>query len=144
MGASTSWSRRSVLVLAAAGAGTVALSGPLGSAAAAVASPTDRSSEGAPGLRREHWTALVGTRVVVDTRTGRVRARVIGVEDLRSAPAGHADAFAVELRIDRGQADIAGLNPITIPGRGVTTLSISGVDRGIRFRPYQLVVNNYR
>lgn len=144
MDASTSWSRRSVLVLSASAAGAAVLAGPLGSVASAGAAPA--SAAGAPravtGLRRDHWTPLVGKRVAVAGPSGTVRATVDEIEDLRGAPAGDAGRFAVVLRIDRNQAGIAGLNPITIPGRGVATLLVTAVDRGQRHRFFQIVVNN--
>jgi hypothetical protein len=93
------------------------------------------------GLRRDHWTPLVGKKVAVDGPTGRVRVKVVGVEDLGSAPAGDAGCFAVELRTARGPA-VAGLCPVTIPGRGVTTLHISAVERAARYRTSEIVVNN--
>jgi hypothetical protein len=144
MGASTSWSRRSVLVLTGAAAGAAALTGPFGSAASAARATgtgATGSSTGLPGLRRDHWTPLVGKRVVVDGPTGRVRALVAGVEDLRSAPAADARRFAVELRTDRGQA-LNGLSTVTLPGRGVTTLLLTAVERSVRHRSSQIVVNN--
>jgi hypothetical protein len=138
--ASTGVSRRRVLALAAAGAGAAVMASPLGQAASAAATTPRGGAAGAVGLRREHWTPLVGKKVTVDGPAGRVRTTVIGVEDLRGAPAGDAGRFAVELRTDRGAA-VAGLCPITIPGRGVTTLLLSAVDRGIRYRSSQIVVN---
>jgi hypothetical protein len=140
MDASTSWSRRNVLVLTAAAAGAAVVAGPLGSAAAGAAAPAS-TGQARTGLRRDHWTPLVGKKVTVDGPSGRVRATVAGVEDLRWAPAGDAGCFAVELRTDRGPA-LAGVCPVTIPGRGVTTLLLSAVDRGVRHRSSQIVVNN--
>ncbi|HEX7133730.1 MAG TPA: hypothetical protein VF228_14230 [Iamia sp.] len=145
MGASTNWSRRSVLVLSASAVGAAALAGPLGSAASA-AKATGTSAGTTPstaltGLRRDHWTPLVGKRVVVDGPAGRVRATVAGIEDLQSASAADAGRFAVELRTDRGQA-VNGLSTVTIPGRGVTTLLLTAVDRSVRHRSTLIVVNN--
>jgi hypothetical protein len=141
MEASTGWSRRSVLVLAASSAGAMALAGPLSSVASATTTAPGSTASALTGLRRDHWTPLVGKTVAVDTPEGRVRVTVAEVEDLRSAPEGDPVRFAVELRTDRSRA-IAGLYPITIPGRGVTTLLISAVDRGVRPRSSQIVVNN--
>lgn len=142
MDASTSWSRRSVLVLSASAAGAAVLAGPLGSAAVGAAAPARATGGRAvTGLRRDHWTPLVGKKVAVGGPMGRVRVTVAGVEDLRGAPAGDAGCFAVELRTDRSKA-IAGLCPVTIPGRGVTTLLLSAVDRGVKHRSSQIVVNN--
>ncbi|HEV7719990.1 MAG TPA: hypothetical protein VGO60_01835 [Iamia sp.] len=142
MDVSTKWSRRSMLVLSATAAGAALVAGPLGSAAAGAAAPAGTTGGRAvTGLRRDHWTPLVGKKVTVDGPAGRVRATVAGVEDLRGAPAGDAGAFAVELRTDRGAA-VSGLLPITIPGRGVTTLLLSAVDRGVTHRSSQIVVNN--
>lgn len=140
MDASTSWSRRSMLVLSASAAGAALVAGPLGSPAGAVTTKAT-TARALTGLRRDHWTPLVGKTVAVDTASGRVRATVAGVEDLRGAPAGDARAFAVELRTARGTA-ISGLCPVTIPGRGVATLLLTAVDRGLRHRSTQIVVNN--
>ena len=141
MDASTTWSRRSLLAVSAGAAGAAIVAGPLGSIAGAAASARAGASPASTGLRRDHWTPLVGKKVAVDGPAGRVRATVVGVEDLRGAPAGDAARFAVELRTDRGVA-VAGLCPVTIPGRGVTTLLLTAVDRGIRHRSTQIVVNN--
>ncbi|HEU5149660.1 MAG TPA: hypothetical protein VFU19_04140 [Iamia sp.] len=138
MDASTTWSRRTTLVMAAATVGAAALAAAPGVAGGATARAT------APlGLRRADWTPLVGRRVAVDGPGGRVRALVVGVEDLRGAAPGDARCFSVELRTDRGPA-VHGLCPITIPGRGVTTLLVSAVDRGVRHRSSQIVVNSPR
>ena len=72
---------------------------------------------------------------------GRVRATVAGIEDLRGAPAGDPAAFAVELRTT-GRSALSGLCPVTIPGRGVATLLLTAVDRGVRHRSTQIVVNS--
>lgn len=138
MDASAGWSRRTVLVLSASVAGAAVLAGPLGSATVGAAAT---GGQAVTGLRREHWTSLVGKKVAVDGPAGRVRLMVAGVEDVSGAPAGDAGSFAVELRTDRGAA-VAGLCPVTIPGRGVTTLLLSAVDRGVRHRSSQIVVNN--
>ncbi|HMJ76531.1 MAG TPA: hypothetical protein VK507_11195 [Iamia sp.] len=142
MDASTNWSRRSVLVLSASAAGAAMVAGPLGSAAAGAAAPARATGgQAVTGLRRDHWTPLVGKKIAVDGPAGRVRVTVAGVEDVRGAPAGDVGSFAVELRTDRGAA-VAGLCPVTIPGRGVTTLLLSAVDRGVTHRSSQIVVNN--
>lgn len=138
MDASTAWSRRSIMALAAAGAGAAVLAGPLGSVASAAT--TGSQARAATGLRRDHWTPLLGKKVAIDGPAGRVRATVAEVEDLRGAPAGDPTRFAIELRTDRGAA-LDGLLPITIPGRGVTTLLVSAVDRGLNHRSSQIVVN---
>jgi len=142
MDASTNWSRRSVLVLSASAAGAAVFAGPLGSAAAGAAAPAEATgTQAVTGLRRDHWTPLVGKKVAVDGPAGRERFTVARVEDLRGAPAGDACCFAVELRTDRNQA-VAGLCPVTIPGRGVATLLLSAVDRGVKHRSSQIVVNS--
>jgi hypothetical protein len=128
---------------AGAAVGAAALLSPLGSsiAGAATTTSTGRAPVRGPGLDRAHWTALIGKRVAVGGPTGTTRATVVAVEDLRGAPAGDAGRFAVELRTDRGKPGIAGLRPITIPGRGVATLLVSAVDRGVRHRSFEIVVN---
>lgn len=137
MATTTSWSRRGVLVAAGAAAGAAVLSGPLGSVASAAT-----TGRGTVGLRRSHWTALVGQQVTVATSSGRVKALVVEVEDIKGAPAGDERRFSVELRIDRGRPAIGGVNPITLPGRGVASLFASAVDRGVRHRSFQVIVNN--
>ena len=146
MDASTTWSRRSVLVLAATGAGAAMLAGPLGSAASAATTATAAPRAGGTvrpvtGLQRAHWTPLVGKKVAVSGPAGKLNLKVIGVEDLPRAPKGDAGQFAVELRTASGPAP-SGLYTVTIPGRGVTTLLLSAVDRGARYRISQIVVNN--
>lgn len=141
MDASTTWSRRSLLAVSASAAGAAIVAGPLGTIAGAAAPARAVGGQAQTGLRRDHWTPLVGKKVTVDSPAGRVRVTVAGVEDLRGAPAGDAARFAVELRTDRGAA-VAGLCPVTIPGRGVATLLLTAVDRGVRHRWTQIVVNN--
>lgn len=134
MAASPQWSRRNVLVVGAA-AGALALAGPLGSVAAAAG-----TGGGTVGLRRDHWTPLIGTKVGVDAPEGRVWVDVVDVEDLIGAPAGAMGCFAVELRTRKGRA-VDGLLPFTLPRRGVATLRVTAVDRGIRHRSSQIIVN---
>ena len=71
-----------------------------------------------------------------------MRATVVEVEDLLSAPAGAPERFSVALEIGRRTRDISGLRPVTIGGRGVATLLVSPVERGAHHRTYQIVVNN--
>lgn len=142
MDASTSWSRRGLLVVSASAAGAALLAGPLGSAASAATAPgTTAANRATTGLRREHWTPLVGKKVVVDTAAGRVKATVVDVEDIAGAPPEDPGRFSVELRAPGAKA-VSGLCPVTIPGRGVATLLVSAVDRGVRHRSSQIIVNN--
>lgn len=144
MGSNTVWSRRSALVAGASAMGAAVLAGPLGPAVAAAGRPAARTGtvQATTGLLRSHWSPLVGRTVTVTTRTGSVRAVVAEITDLAGAPAQDPKRFSVVLRTTLRQPAIAGLNPITIPGRGVATLLITAVDRGARQRLAQVVVNN--
>lgn len=132
-------SRRGVLALGAAAAGAVVLTGPLGSVAgAATAGATGRAVTATTGLRREHWTGLVGRTVTIAGQA----VTVVRVEDLRGGVRGDAKRFSVELRTARSKPSVGGTNPVVIPGRGTATLLITPIDRGARYRTYQIVVSS--
>ncbi len=135
--------RRAALALGASAVGVALVAGPLGPVASAAARATTGSAATATtGLRRDHWTGLVGRTVTVQGPSGNVAATVVRVEDLQRTPARDATRFSVELRTDRRKVDLAGVRPVVIPNRGTATLLIAAVDRGARYRTYQIVVNN--
>lgn len=138
MGRDAQLSRRGVMALGASAGAAALLAGPLGSVAGAAAPATSRSAVAAiTGLRRDHWTGLVGRTVSIAGQA----VTVVRVDDLIGAPRGDAKRFSVELRTARAKPNVGGTTPVVIPGRGTATLLVTPIDRGARYRAYQIVVS---
>jgi hypothetical protein len=143
--ATATWPRRTFLAVGLGAAGALVLSSSPAGALAGGSAPAGRPAtlKAAPtGLRRREWSGLVGRTVTVAGAGGRARMAVVDVSDIAGAPAGHDGCFQVTLRAQDRVAVASGVSQVGRPGAAPVSLFVSPIDRGVRARHFQIVVNN--
>jgi hypothetical protein len=109
-----------------------------------------RSSGSGPAARaaarrtlvRSHFTPLVGARVRLTGGGENVRAVLTHVADLASD--GGEDQFALLFKLPRRARFGEGIRTVHHRGIGRVDLFVSPVDRGVRGRYYEAVINRRR